>query len=179
MLNEQIANREQRCSDLRLLEQAFGSQGILALRIDASGPTIAGIANQLLQSTFGARFALRIVTQRSKVDGSLAEDCDVLVSDSQTDEVASLRNKSGGEKVWLDDALARAIAVFLREEKGQVFATFLSDEADGALDQDRKRSFTGMKRESLRLSGMVREIFISHDPDARNEADVVIDISAL
>ena len=53
--------------------------------------------------------------------------------------------------------------------------TLFSDEADGALDADRKRMFMAMKREVLKLGGYEREYFVSQTPELTATADAVIE----
>jgi exonuclease SbcC len=83
---------------------------------------------------------------------------------------------SGGERVWIDEALTRAIAVYLAQSAGRRYQTLFSDEADGPLDPERKRMFMAMKREVLRLGGYEREIFVSQTPELWSLADCVIDV---
>ena len=86
---------------------------------------------------------------------------------------------SGGERVWIDEALTRAIAVYLAQSAGRRYQTLFSDEADGPLDPERKRMFMAMKREVLRLGGYEQELFISQTPELWELADCVIDVGRL
>jgi len=86
---------------------------------------------------------------------------------------------SGGERTWIEMSLTRAIAVYLAQHSGRRYTTLFSDEADGALDPERKRMFMAMKREVLRLGGYEREFFISQTPELTAMADAVIDLDAL
>jgi DNA repair protein SbcC/Rad50 len=74
--------------------------------------------------------------------------------------------------------LTRAIALYLARASGRHYETLFCDEADGALDSDRKRMFMQMKREVLRLGGYAREFFVSQTPELTQMADVVIDLTA-
>jgi hypothetical protein len=73
--------------------------------------------------------------------------------------------------------LSRILKRSLRNDG--VWTASLCDEADGALDSDRKRMFMQMKREVLRLGGYAREFFVSQTPELTQMADVVIDLVAL
>jgi exonuclease SbcC len=73
----------------------------------------------------------------------------------------------------------RASALYLACASGRHYEALFSDEADGALDSDRKRMFTQMKRKVLRLGGYAREFFVSQTPELTQMADVVIDLVAL
>ena len=57
--------------------------------------------------------------------------------------------------------------------------TLFCDEADGALDADRKRMFMAMKREVLKLGGYEREFFVSQTPELTAMADALIDLDAM
>ena len=86
---------------------------------------------------------------------------------------------SGGERIWIDGALTRAIALYLAQNSGRKYETLFSDEADGPLDPERKRMFMAMKREVLRLGGDKREGYISQTPELTAMADAVIDLENL
>ncbi len=73
--------------------------------------------------------------------------------------------------------MTRAIALISRAS-GCYYETLFCDEADGALDSERKRMFMQMKLEVLRLGGYVREYFASQTPELTQMADVVIDVGA-
>ena len=71
------------------------------------------------------------------------------------------------------------MALYLVEHSGRRYSTLFSDEADGALDAERKRMFMAMKREVLRLGGYEREFFVSQTPELTAMADAVIDMEAM
>ena len=68
------------------------------------------------------------------------------------------------------------MALYLARHSGRRYGTLFSDEADGALDAERKRMFMAMKREVLRLGGYKREFFVSQTPELTAMADAVIDL---
>ncbi|MFY9327156.1 MAG: hypothetical protein WAO76_03930, partial [Georgfuchsia sp.] len=85
---------------------------------------------------------------------------------------------SGGERVWINECLIRAVALYLAQHTGRRYDTLFSDEADGPLDSERKRMFMAMKREVLRLGGYQREFFVSQTPALTSMANTVIDLEA-
>ena len=99
--------------------------------------------------------------------------------DGESGESKSIGLMSGGERTWIEMSLTRAIALYLAQHSGRRYTTLFSDEADGALDPERKRMFMAMKREVLRLGGYEREFFISQTPELTAMADAVIDLDAL
>ena len=110
--------------------------------------------------------------------GKLREGFDVVVFDADTGHAKSVGVMSGGERIWINEALTRAIALYLARASGRSYETLFCDEADGALDSERKRMFMQMKREVLRLGGYAREFFVSQTPELTQMADVVIDVGA-
>jgi exonuclease SbcC len=154
-----------------IVQKAFSNDGIIALEIDDAGPHITGLANRLLESCYGPRFAVKIVTQDMKDDGTSTESFDISVTDNESGTVSSLHDKSGGEKTWVEDAVTKAIALFHAERSGKRYDVLMTDERDGALSYDAKRNFFRLKKEVLDLGGFASEFFISHTPDAQDVAD--------
>jgi DNA repair protein SbcC/Rad50 len=180
------ASREARCTEIEtelsgwtLLAKCLSNDGVIALDIDDAGPTLAGLANDLLLACYGPRFTLEIRTQVATAKGELREGFDVIVHDGQSGESKSVTLLSGGEKTWINEALTRAIALYLAGNAGREYGTLFCDEADGPLDPQRKRMFMAMKREVLRLGGYEREFFVSQTPELTAMADVVIDLDML
>ena len=158
------------------LTKALGNNGIIALSIDDAGPTLASIANDLLASAYGPRFSVSIRTQAAKADGDLKEVFDVIVFDADTDTEKSIAIMSGGERIYINEALVRAIAIYQAQVSGQQYKCLFADESDGALDTEKKQQFIAMKRKMLALGGYDNEIFISHTPEVCDLADSTIDM---
>ncbi len=162
-----------------LLAKALGNDGIVALSIDDAGPTLSALANDLLLNCYGPRFTVSLRTQVATVKGEAREGFSIVVHDAQSGQTKELENTSGGERVWVNDCLTRAIALYLAQTSGRRYETLFSDEADGPLDEEHKRMFMAMKREVLRLGGYRREFFISQTPALTAMADAVIDLDAM
>lgn len=175
-LKDQAAALEAETVHWVTLQRALGRDGILSLSIDDAGPTLSSLANDLLLTCYGPRFTVRIDTQAETKGGDLRETFDIMVLDADTDEAKSVREMSGGERIWINEALTRAIALYQAQQSGHTYATLFSDEADGALDHERKQQFLRMKRRVLELGGYSREVFISHTPELWGLADHVIDL---
>jgi exonuclease SbcC len=111
--------------------------------------------------------------------GDQKEGFDIVVHDGDTGESKSVSLMSGGERTFVESCLTRAIALYLARNTGRRYTTLFTDEADGALDSQRKRMFMAMKREVLRLGGYEREFFVSQTPELTAMADAVIDLDAL
>ena len=170
---------ESAMGDWTLLARCMSNDGLIALAIDDAGPALSGLANDLLLACYGPRFTVSILTQGETAKGEKREDFDILVHDADSGESKSVRLMSGGERVWINECLVRAVALYLAQTSERRYETLFSDEADGALDPDRKRMFGAMKREVLRLGGYRREFFVSQTPELAGMADAVIDLEAL
>jgi exonuclease SbcC len=170
---------EAELSTWTMCAKCMGSDGLIALMIDDAGPQLASLANDLLVACYGPRFTLSIRTQVETAKGEAREGFDIVVHDGEVGQSKPMTQMSGGERVWINDCLTRAIALYVAECSGKHYETLFTDESDGPLDADHKRMFMRMKREVLRLGGYEREYFISQTPEMASMADVVIDLDAL
>ena len=154
----------------------MSNDGLIALAIDDAGPALAGLANDLLLACYGPRFTVSLQTLVETGKGEQKEGFDILVHDGESGESKSVGLMSGGERVWVNECLIRAVALYLAQHTGRRYGALFSDEADGPLDPERKRMFMAMKREVLRLGGYQREFFVSQTPELTAMADAVIDM---
>ena len=169
---------EDELGNWNLFARCFSNDGLIALAIDDAGPALSGMANDLLLACHGPRFTVAIHTLLETGKGEQKEGFDIVVHDGETGDSKSVSLMSGGERVAINEALVRAVALYLAQNTGRRYSTLFTDELDGALDPDRKRLFMAMKREVLRLGGYEREFFISQTPELTAMADVVIDLDA-
>ncbi|MET3135200.1 exonuclease SbcC [Oxalobacteraceae bacterium GrIS 1.11] len=161
-----------------LFAKCLSNDGVIALAIDDAGPVLSGLANELLLASYGARFTVSIKTLVETGKGEQREGFDIVVHDAESTESKSVGLMSGGERVWINECLVRAVALYLAQNAGRRYSTLFSDEADGPLDPERKRMFMAMKREVLRLGGYDQEFFVSQTPELTATADAVIDMEA-
>ncbi|PZP62941.1 MAG: DNA repair protein [Delftia acidovorans] len=175
----QRAKIENEIANWTLLARCMSNDGLIALAIDDAGPALSGLANDLLLACYGPRFTVAIHTLLETSKGDQREGFDIVVHDGVTSDAKSVGLMSGGEKTWIESCLTRAIALYLAMHTGRRYTTLFTDEADGALDIERKRMFMAMKREVLRLGGYEREYFVSQTPELTAMADAVIDLNAL
>jgi len=173
-LRAQAARYESEIAKFSLLMKACSNDGIVALELDDSLPSIAAIVNDLLRSCYGSRFTIRMDTQSAKVDGSMKEDFDIIVYDSETGDERSVTEMSGGQNSYINDALTRGICLYNIQSRGKTYGTLFADEVDGALDAGRKLEFLNIKREALRIGSHSRELFISQSPELIELADARI-----
>jgi len=157
-----------------LLTKGLSKDGILALSIDDAGPTLSAYANELLTACYGPRFTVAIETQIATATGGVREGFDILVDDQTSGTRASLGLMSGGERVWINECISRALSLYLAQSGGVRQSTLFTDETDGPLDEEHKRMFIAMKRKVLELGGYEREFFVSHTPAMWDQADCVL-----
>ncbi|MCE4369713.1 DNA repair protein [Xanthomonas hortorum] len=178
-LRRRIGRAEEALGVWNLFARCMGNDGLIALAIDDAGPELSGLANALLLACYGPRFTLSIHTLVATAKGEAREGFEIEVHDADSGQSKPVARTSGGERVWINACLTRAIALYLARQDGSRYETLFSDEADGALDPERKRAWMTMKREVLRLGGYGREFFISQTPELAAMADAVIDLDAL
>ncbi len=136
------------------------------------------MTNDLLLACYGPRFTVSIKTQVETSKGEAREGFDIVVHNADSGASKSVAAMSGGERVWINECLTRAIALYLAKTSGRRYETLFSDEADGALYPDRKRMFITMKREVLRVGAYRQEYFVSQTPALAAIADSVIDLDS-
>jgi len=177
-VTNRIAKVETELGNWNLFAKCMSNDGLIALAIDDAGPALAGLANDLLLACYGPRFTVSLQTLVETGKGEQKEGFDILVHDGESGESKSVGLMSGGERVWINECLIRAVALYLAQHTGRRYGALFSDEADGPLDPERKRMFIAMKREVLRLGGYQREFFVSQTPELSAMADAVIDLEA-
>ncbi|MFZ2973895.1 MAG: DNA repair protein [Ferribacterium limneticum] len=175
-VTSRVAKVQSELGKWTLFAKCMSNDGLIALAIDDAGPALAGLANDLLLASYGSRFTLSILTQVETVKGEQKEGFDIQVHDGDTGESKSVSLMSGGERVWINECLIRAVALYLAQNTGRCYGTLFSDEADGPLDPEHKRMFMAMKRAVLCLGGYQREFFVSQTPELTAMADVVINL---
>ena len=176
LVADRIAAVENELGNWNLFAKCMSNDGLIALAIDDAGPTLAGLANDLLLACYGPRFTVSILTLVETGKGEQKEGFDILVHDGESGESKSVGLMSGGERVWINECLIRAVALYLAQHTGRRYSVLFSDEADGPLDPERKRMFMAMKREVLRLGGYQCEFFVTQTPELTAMADAVIDL---
>jgi len=146
-------------SDWKLLERAFGKNGLQALELDAAGPEISNIATEVIQE-FGRGWSVDIRTVRASADAKKdVETFEIIVSRSEG--VQSFDDLSGGEQVWVEEAIRKAVTIYLIKHAGRDYRTIMQDEADGALDPERAEAFLNTTIKAHELTGAHHTIIIT------------------
>jgi exonuclease SbcC len=178
-VKEQAEQLQEEIAKWRLAEKGLGNDGCVALSIDDSGPEIAAICNSLLLDCFEGRFVVRLDTQSETKTGMMKETFDVKVFDGHRGTEKSLGDMSGGEEVLVNECLTRSVALYASQSSTTRCETLFTDETDGALDPNAKRTFMQMKRAVLKQGGYGREYFITHTPELWEMADHKIMVAEL
>lgn len=162
-------------SEWEYLRLACSKTGLQALEIDGAAPLITAEANTLLEKAFGLDSQIKIVTQDPET-GKEVFWIKVIREDGAEDDFANL---SGGQKVWISEALSKGMTLVSKRKSGRNFESLYSDENDGALDSDKALDFMKMKRAMMDIGGFSEHFFVSHNPDVVGMADHVIDFGKL
>jgi len=134
------------------------------------GPGIAGVANNILESAYGARFQIEFRTTRIGGSGSKTkqiEDFQIWIHDSQSGDEQLLETLSGGESVWIKNAIYSAFGIIRARKTGTQFLTVYMDEADGALDPEARTSYFRMLEKAHQEAGRYHTIIITHSLEAQ------------
>lgn len=181
--NEELERRLRLAEDKQLawtaLAQRLGRDGLQRLEIDAAGPVVSDLANQLLEVGWGTRFSVAIVTQVATADGKdMKEKFTIEVQDNlHGGEPRDIGDLSGGERVVVEEAIRAALASYVNRRSRQPCRTLWRDEADGGLDEEKGERYVQMLRKLRELSGAEQVVFITHRSDLAAMADTVVRVA--
>lgn len=165
-----------RRSGFVLLEAALGRNGIQALEIDAAGPEVSTLCNELLEACFGSRFTLSLRTIQEAEKGRVQKEVfDLAIHDGLRGGGPRTHDwLSGGEQVLVNEALRLALSIFNARRHGAMFETLFRDEADTGLSENLRPLFPLMLRKAMELGGFRNLYFITHAREAWEQADTII-----
>lgn len=173
-LEKRVADGIREVAEWRILAKALGREGVQALKIDAAGPEVSGIANDLLQSCGWGRFQISLVTSSAKKDGGMKEVFEVRILDALADREA--RRGSGGEMVIIDESLRLALSIFNARRSGVSIETLWRDETVGALSSANASRYLEMLRRAREVGGFGAVYFVAHQREVWEQADGRIEI---
>ena len=172
-----MAPMEKDLAEWRWLGRALGREGVQALELDAAGPRISGLANELLADAYGPRFQIRFETQAAMASGKgVKETFDVVVVDTERGREGNGEDLSGGEKVIVGEALGLAVGLFHAQAAGVTLGTVIRDETVGALDPENGERYLAMLRAFLRVGHVHQLLYVAHNPALVEMADAVVRI---
>ena len=183
VLDKQIQVLSQEGVEWGFFSKAFGRDGLPVLEIDAAGPTVSTLCNQLLEACFGSRFSVEFVTQEAKLtkskDGSEFKDAfTVQITDNErgrrcagTSPTYQAANRSS-----LTRALKNAIAIYSNTRSEMPIQTCWRDETTGPLDPENADRYIQMLRKVRELGGFHHVLYVSHNESASGQADAQIQL---
>ena len=163
-----VAHKKQDADEWTYLQRACGPDGIQALELDALAPSISDVANVILQSAYGSRFAIDFQTTKMSADGKKQlEDFLIQIHDSEHGTEQELSTLSGGEAVWIKRAIVDAFGIVRDRNTGMRFLTTFADEADGALDPEARENYFRMLQTAHEQSGRAHTLVITHSTEVQ------------
>lgn len=158
------------------LAKALGRDGLQRLEIDAAGPVVSDLANQLLEVGYGTRFSLQLVTQVATAKGDdMKERFTILCRDNaHAGEPRDIGDLSGGERVVVEEALRAALSCYVNLRSRTPSQTIFRDETTGALDPENAPRYVAMLRKLREISGADQILFVTHNPMCAALADAVV-----
>lgn len=168
----------QETSEWARLGEDLGRDGLQALEIDAVGPEMTELTNDLLRTCVGARWSVIIEAKRQDADGKRELDgCEVLVLDTETGRQGPIETLSGGEGVIVGEAVSLALMMLACKRAGGEAPTLVRDESGAALDPQNAPAYIAMLRRAATLVGASKVLFVSHSPDVVALADARIEVA--
>jgi DNA repair exonuclease SbcCD ATPase subunit len=179
-IRARIEEKKKAASQWRYLQRACGPDGIQALELDALAPSIAQVANRLLDAAYDSRFRIEFRTTRIGGSGSRVkqmETFEVYIHDTEAGTEQELKTLSGGESVWIKKAIYDAFGIIRAQNTGTKFTTAFFDEADGALDPEARERYFRMLEAAHAESGRRHTIVITHSREIQEmiEQRIVMD----
>ncbi|HMI85962.1 MAG TPA: AAA family ATPase, partial [Polyangiaceae bacterium] len=176
-LEGQRGGAEGDLADWTLLADSLGREGIQALEIDAAGPELTELINDLLRTCVGSRWTVTVETQRLSSDGKKQiEGCEVRVLDTERGRDGTAESLSGGERVLVGEAVSLALSMLACRRSGVQGPTLIRDESGAALDPANARNYVAMLRRAAELVGASHVLFVSHSLEVQELADARIEI---
>ncbi len=136
-LTAQRETTARQIAQLKMLERAFGKDGIPALLIEQALPEIELQANEILDRLSAGNMSVRFDTQRDYKDAKRddkRETLDILISDSAGTRAYEMF--SGGEAFRVNFAIRLALSRVLAKRAGARLQTLVIDEGFGSQDAD-------------------------------------------
>jgi DNA repair protein SbcC/Rad50 len=156
----------------RALQEAFGPMEIQSFEIDAAGPAISTLANDLYFTCFGPRFSVKFVTRTLLADGSGFKDAfDIIVTDQDNCREGSIDDLSGGQKVIVSEGVRLAIALYNKQKNDVSWDALFRDEASSALDDINAPHYIAMLKQAREIGRFKKVYFVSHQGRVQESAD--------
>lgn len=175
-LEAEVKSSGQDAAEWKRLADDLSNRGVPALIVDAAGPELTVLANDLLRASGDSRFSVSVETVRMDSTGKKEiEDCLISISDSR--EVEPKTGASGGEEVFINEALSLAVTMLACKHGGMKHPTLVRDETGASLDSGYGAAYIAMLRRAGEIVDASRIIFVSHSAELQGLADsrIVVD----
>lgn len=157
---------------LEVIEEGLSPKGAPALKVDAAGPEVTAIINDLLLNCYGNRFTVRLETQRAnKSKDGVREVLQISVIDNESADEAPVENLSGGEQAIVKEAISLGLATFARRHCGIDIKCLLRDETTAPLSDENGERYINMLDRALAVGGFEQILFVSHKQSLQCMAD--------
>jgi exonuclease SbcC len=175
-ISVRLRSVEDEVLEYQRIAKACSRDGVPQLEIDAAGPTVSSICNDLLRE-LAPQFTVEIVTQVAKADGKGLKDAfELKVYDNRrvSDKARDLEDLSGGEQILVDEALKNAIAIFVNSRNISPLETCWRDETTGPLDGENADLYLKMLRRVHEIGGFFQTLYVTHNKSAAMQADAQV-----
>lgn len=172
-LREEEAALVAEATDWAVLGKGLGKNGAQALLIDAAGPGVTAIANDLLSTVLSGRFSIKIETTREKQRGGFSEVFDLQIFDSLS-PTTPRKKGCGSETALVDEALRLAIAITNARNSGFEMRTLWRDETTSMLDAENSDAYVTMLRRAAKVGNFDQVFFITHRIETALQADAQV-----
>lgn len=159
---------------LKMLEKAFGRDGVQALLIEQALPEIEDRANDLLDRLTGGEMHVSFNTQRQlKSREGTAETLDIHIQDGVGER--PYENFSGGEQFRVNFAIRLALSQVLARRAGASLQTLVIDEGFGSQDPNGRQRL--VEAINTIQTDFARILVITHIDELRDAFPTRIEIS--
>ena len=144
------------------------------------GPTLSGLVNDLLLVAMAraSRWPSRPSGETARA--SSARVFDIRVYDAESGEDKSVTAMSGGERVWINECLVRAVALYLAQNTRPALRhPVLRRDRQGTAGPGAQAHVHGDEAAGAGAGGYAREFFVSQTPELTAMADALIDRDAM
>lgn len=177
LLRAQERKTDEAVADWSRLAEDLGPKGLQALEVDAAGPEITVLVNDLLHKAFGTRFTVQFETTRTSADGSKElEVFDIRILDNERGREGDVTSLSGGERVIISEAIALALSMLVCQRHGVRSPTVIRDESGAALDPENAFRYVTMLRRAIELVDADKILLVSHSPAVQEMCDARIHV---
>ncbi len=159
---------------LKILERAFGRNGVQALLVEQALPIIEDRANDLLNRLTGGEMRVSFSTQRQlKSRDALAETLDIHIRDTVGERPYEMY--SGGEAFRVNFAIRIALSRLLAQRAGARLQTLVVDEGFGSQDPEGRQRL--IEAINMIQTDFAKVLVITHIDELKDAFPVRIEVT--